>query len=166
MSKAIQCPFCRAWVYGAKHECPKKPGQTFTHDDLEQIVAGETNEDGTYKPWKAAQAVARLKTLILPPYRIKGHLESGRLKSKASKEEFFRQFRAVPPDIAGQSFQTLSEILAVIRTLYPEGDWLILLSGTVPEGVIYYKHPLAFIDTPCIEKAITWHTEQGHEGVI
>ena len=118
------------------------------------------NKDGTYTLPEAAQIVARLKTMMLSPYKVKGiapSLKEG--EPQPSKEDFMKRFK-IEPSFVGRRFKNLTQILEAVRELHPEGEWLLMVTGFVPGK----ENPLAFLDTPIIEKAIEWHTSQGHGG--
>lgn len=163
MSLIINCPMCRNVVVGnTPHKCPKQGGKEYRREDLQQIAAGAMNEDGTYKPWKAAQTVANLKNLMAPPYKLQLYAPSGTLVEGMGQQEFLAQFRQFRPEIQAQEHQTLTEMLETARIVLGKGDWLFAITGTVQGR----SKPIGFVDTPILEKAITYHESQGHEGLI
>lgn len=120
------------------------------------------NQEKPKTPAEAAQMVARLKSLFHRPYTLRAYIASGTLAADADPGKFLSQFSTPPPDIAGQTFDNFTELLRVWREFWPVGDWLFLLGGSTPGR----QNPVAFIDTPIIEKAIAHHTGEGHSGTI
>lgn len=122
------------------------------------------NKDGTYTLPEAGQMVAKLKTLIGSPYKLAACASEDNLEGAVSDPETIMQRLSTPPiEIVNQEFLTLSELLTAFRVLQPSGAWLLVIKG---QSLTNYKNPAGFIDTPIIEKAIEWHTSQGHEGEI
>lgn len=119
--------------------------------------------DGSYEPWKAAQTVATLKSYLLPPYHFIAFIAEDKIPN-LPKSQLLKFLTPFDPVFQARDLASMEDLLKAFRELQPEGDFLIAIKGQ--SNVVGVNNPLGFVDTPILEKAIAYHKEHGHDGVV